>query len=66
MHEKTQFWSKIVRQYDQELPQSHTADKPMAPARKSHTTITRHKEDKLSKATSPHLPIKMIAKLEGK
>ena len=33
-------------------------------ARKSHTTIMRHQEDKLSKATSPLIPIKMIAKLE--
>ena len=34
-------------------------------ARKSHTTITRHQEDKLSKVTSSLFPIKMIAKLEG-
>ena len=34
-------------------------------ARKSHTTITRHQEDKLSKATSSLFLIKMIAKLEG-
>ena len=34
-------------------------------ARKSHTTITRHQEDKLSKSTSSLIPIKMIAKLEG-
>ena len=49
------------------LPQSQTADKPMAqptPARKSHSTITRHQEDKLSKATSSLFPIKMIAILE--
>ena len=32
--------------------------------RKSHTTITRHQEDKQSKATSSLFPIKMIAKLE--
>ena len=31
----------------------------------SHTTITRHQEDKLSKATSSLFPIKIIAKLEG-
>ena len=31
---------------------------------KIHTTITRHQEDKLSKATSSLFPIKMIAKLE--
>ena len=34
-------------------------------ARKSHTAITRHQEDKLSKVTSSLFPIKMIAKLEG-
>ena len=33
-------------------------------ARKSHTTIMRHQEDKLSKATSSLFPIKMIANLE--
>ena len=33
-------------------------------ARKSHTAITRHQEDKLSKATSSLFPIKMIARLE--
>ena len=32
--------------------------------KKSHTTITRHQEDKQSKATSPLFPIKMIVKLE--
>ena len=31
---------------------------------KPQTTITRHQEDKLSKATSYHFPIKMIAILE--
>ena len=31
---------------------------------KSHTTITRHLEDKQSKATSSLFPIKVIAKLE--
>ena len=33
-------------------------------ARKSHSTITRHQEDKLSKVTSSFFPIKMIAILE--
>ena len=31
---------------------------------KSHTTITRHQEDKQSKATSSLFPIEMIAKIE--
>ena len=37
---------------------------PRGTARKSCSTITRHQEDKLSKATSPLFPIKMIAILE--
>ena len=39
-------------EYDQEIPQSQTADNPPGTGRKSRSTITRHKEDKLSKATS--------------
>ena len=31
---------KIVSEYDQELPQSQTADNPVAPSRKSRSTIT--------------------------
>ena len=37
---------------------------PCGTARKSRSTITRHQEDKLSKATSSLFPIKMIATLE--
>ena len=37
---------------------------PHGTARKRNTTITKHQEDKLSKATSSLFPIKMIAKLE--
>ena len=37
---------------------------PCGTARKSQSTITRHQEDKLSKATSSLFPIKMIAILE--
>ena len=40
--------SKIVSEYDQEIPQSQTADNP-GTARKSRSTIKRHQEDKLSK-----------------
>ena len=32
--------------------------------KKSHTTITRHQEDKQCKATSSLFPIKIIAKLD--
>ena len=56
---------KIVSEYDQEILQSQTADKNMAPREKSHTTITRHQEEKLSIATSSLFPIKKIAILEG-
>ena len=55
---------KIVSDYDQEIPQSQTADNPPGTARKSRSTITRHQEDKLSKAISSLFPIKMIAILE--
>ena len=47
-------------EYDQEIPQLQTA----GTTRKSHSTITRHQEDKLSKATSSPFPIRMIAILE--
>ena len=59
------YWSvsKIVIEYDREIPQSQTLDKPVAPQGIA-TTITRHHEDKQSKATSLLFPIKMIAKLE--
>ena len=52
--------TKIVSEYDQEIPQSQTH----GTTRKSHTTITRHQIDKLSKATSSLFPIKIIVKLE--
>ena len=55
--------SVIVSEYDQEIPQSQTADNP-GTARKSRSTITRHQEDKLSNATSSLFPIKMIAILD--
>ena len=39
-------------------------NQPRGTQRKSRSTITRHQEDKLSKATSSLFPIKMIAILE--
>ena len=48
---------KIVIEYDQEIPKLITVDE-------RSTTITKHQEDKLSKAISSLLPIKMIANLE--
>ena len=52
---------KKASDYDQEIPQSHTADQS---TRKSRKMVTRNQEDKQSKATSSLFPIKMIAKLE--
>ena len=46
-------------EYDQEIPQSQTADKSVVPRERA-----RHQEDKQSKATSSPFPIKMIAKLD--
>ena len=54
---------KIVSEYDQEIPQSQTADKPLTPRGRATQKITTHQEDKLSKATSSLVPIKLIAKL---
>ena len=50
-------------EYDQEIPQSQTADNPVAPRGRA-AQPSRHQEDKLSKATSSLFPIKMIAILE--
>ena len=57
---KPDIYSKIVSEYDQEIPQSQTADNPVAPRRRA----TQPPRDKLSKATSSLFPIKMIAILE--
>ena len=43
--------AKIVSDYDQEIPQSQTADNPMA-----HSTITRHQEDKIKLSNQLSLP----------
>ena len=51
---------KKVSEYDQKIPQFHTAYQLMAPWGRN----TRHQKDKQSKATSSPIPIKMIAKLE--
>ena len=49
----------MIRKYHNHKPQTARGT-----ARKSRSTITRHQEDKLSKATSSLFPIKMIAILE--
>ena len=46
----------MIRKYHNHKPQT-----TLWAARKSHSTITRHQEDKLSKATSFLFPIKMIS-----
>ena len=53
----------IISKYDQEIPQSQTADNPMTP-RERATQPSRDTMYKLSKATSSLFPIKMIAKVE--
>ena len=52
--------SKIVSEYDQEIPQSQTADKPMAPRGRA-TQLS----DKLSKAITSQ-PEMYIQKVEQK
>ena len=54
---------KIVSEYDQEIIQLQTADKPMT-SRERAAQQSRDQEDKLSKATGSLFPTKMIAKLE--
>ena len=54
---------KIVGEYDQEY-HNHKLQTTLSTAKKSHTTITRHQEDKQSKANSSLFSIKMIANLE--
>ena len=49
----------MIRKYH-----NHKSQTPRGTARKSRSTITRHQEDNLSKATSSLFPIKMIAILE--
>ena len=49
----------MIRKYH-----NHKLQTTRGTARKSRSTITRHQEDKLSKAISSLFPIKMIAILE--
>ena len=57
---------KKVSDYDQEIPQSHTADQPTAPRGEPHNTSSHkiYQEDNQNKATSSFFPIKMNPKLE--
>ena len=57
-------WDYKNNEYDQEIPQLQNCRQNHRTARKGNTIITRHQEDKLSKATSCFSPIKMISKLE--
>ena len=52
-----------VSEYDQEIPQSHTADQPRAPLH-STFTVTRHPKDNKSIYQPALFLVKMIAKLE--
>ena len=56
----------IVSEYNQEIPQSQTADKPMAPRGRARqqSRDPGKTNDKLSKAIRSLFPIKVIAKLE--
>ena len=57
--------AQIVSEYDQENTTITNCRQTHGTARKSHTAITRHQEDKLSKITSSLFPIKIFAKIEG-
>ena len=56
---------KIVSGYDQEMTQSQTADKPMAPRERATQPTRDTKEDKPSKATGSPCPIKMMQNVNG-
>ena len=51
----------MIRKYHNHITNRR---QPCGTSRKSRSTIMRHQEDKLSKATSSLFPIKMIAILE--
>ena len=53
---KSTLYLFLNSEYDQEIAQSQNRRQPHGTARKSRSTIMRHQEDKLSKATSslPH------------
>ena len=57
---------ELKSEYNQEIPQSHTADQPMTPRGRAteYLKVIRHQEDNLSKVTSSLFLVKMIAKLE--
>ena len=53
---------KIVSEYDQEIPQSQTVDKPMAPRGKATHTTRDTRKTNLSKATRSLFPNPIIGK----
>ena len=55
---------KNIDEYDQEIPQSRTADKPVASRGRATHQLRDTRKTKQSKATSSLFPIEMIAKLE--
>ena len=52
-------WTKKVSECDQDYTKITNCRLTHGTAKKSHTTIMRHQEDKLSKATSSLFPIKL-------
>ena len=52
--------SKLISEYDQEIPQSQTADKYVAP--QGRATHQSRDTRKTNKASSSRLPIKMFSK----
>ena len=57
-------YSKIVSEYDQEIPQSQTADKPMRPQGRAKQQSRDIRKTNQAKQPALSYPIKMIAKLE--
>ena len=55
---------KIVSQYDQEIPQSYTTDKPMAPRGRAPQQLRDTRKTNYAKNHISLFPIKMIAKPE--
>ena len=47
---------KLVSEYDQEISQSHTTNKPMAPQGREAQQILRQHKDKINKSTARFSP----------
>ena len=65
----SRYMYKIVSEYDQEIPQSQTVDKPIVPlgrATQQSWETRKTNQAKLPALSLSLFPIKLIAKLEGK